>query len=260
MNSLVRLGLLLACAAQAPAQAPASRLHAAWLREILDLDAAGAAADYLRIAADPAAPALDRQLAIARAYELRHLGVPVEPLPALDPVPEPLRAHFLASREPLPIVEEVLAAARGDGSALHQLLAREGSSLPPLRPLVPLILRQNRPSMAGETRLLAWNRAFEIVRAELDGRGDDAASLRAFAFPDWQSQPWPADHAAAWALVQRNLAQWLQERNLAPPVQALLQRLRTALEAASRNSPSEALRLLDRLPLCCERLRNGSER
>lgn len=259
MRSWCRSCLLLAAAGIAHGQSPPPRLHAAWLREILDLDAAGAAADYVRLAGDATAPNLDRQVATARAYELGRLGVPVEPLPPLDLVPVALRPHF-PSGHSSPVVEAVLAAARGDGTELRELLAREGSGLPQLRPLVPLILRQNRPAGAAETRLLAWIRAFEIVRAELDGRADDAASLRALAFPDWQPKPWPADHGAAWALVLRNLGQWLQERELTPQVQALLRRLRVALEAAAQAEPGAALRMLDRMPLYAERLRAGIDR
>jgi hypothetical protein len=239
------------------AQATPSGLHAAWLREVLDLDSAGAAADYVRIAADPHAPLLDRQLATARAYELRRVGVAVpQPLPGIELIPEGLQQHFPRSPEPVPALESVLEAAAGDGSRLQEVLQRDG--LPQLRPLVLLILEQNRrPSRTRDPRFEEWLQAFEIVRAELDGRAADAGSRRARAFPDWRPEPWPADHAAAWATVQQNLAQWLQERELTPQRRALLQRLRTSLAGKAQDDPAAALQLLDRMPLYRERLRDG---
>jgi hypothetical protein len=247
----------LALAGAVPGQTPPPSLHATWLRELLDLDAGGAAADYLRIAGDPQAPLLDRQLATARAYELRRLGVPTAaPLPGLDLIPAGLQQHFPRSPEPQPVLASVLEAAAGDGARLRETLLRDG--LPQLRPLVGLILDQNRrPPRARDPRVEEWLRANDIVRAELDGRAAEAAALRARSFPDWRPEPWPADAAATWAGVRLNLAQWLQERELTPQRQALLRRLRAALEAAARDDPAAALRLLDRLPLYRERLRTG---
>jgi hypothetical protein len=106
-------------------------------------------------------------------------------------------------------------------------------------------------------RVLDRVRANEIVRAELDGRTDDAAALRRRGFPNWQPAPWPGDAAAAWARVRDNLAEWQRERQLTSAELELLRRLQAALAAAARQDPAAALRLLDRMPLYRERLRSG---
>jgi hypothetical protein len=243
----------------AAAQAEPSALHAAWLREVLDLDLPAATAAYARIAADPGAPWLDRQVAIARAHELHRLQVPVVPLPPLDPLPAALRTQF-AEVAPPPDLTAVLAAAAGDAATLRPVLAEHHPALQQLRPLVPLVLGQNRPNGASETRMLDWFRASEILRAELDGRADDAQRLRALAFPDWRQRPWPTDHQAAVQRVQQNLEQWLQERELTVQVQSLLRRLRVALQRTAASDAGAALALLDRLPLYGDRLRAGVDR
>ncbi|MBZ0154297.1 MAG: hypothetical protein K8J09_22445, partial [Planctomycetes bacterium] len=51
-----------------------TRLHEAWLREILDLDTAAAARGYEAVAADPRVAAAEYWVATARLAELDRLG------------------------------------------------------------------------------------------------------------------------------------------------------------------------------------------
>lgn len=262
-------------AAAVTAQTPTT-LHAAWLQEVLDLDAAGAAAAYHRLAADRQAPQIERQVAIARATELRQLGIGRElPRPDLTILPEVLQQHFQQSPQASPpVVALELEAGAGSAATVHEFFAR--TEVPQLRPLVVATVlaaaEQSNPSAAERlrqqrARFSPWSndparvldriRANEIVRAELDGRAEDAAALRRREFPSWRPPTWPTDAAAAWEQARSNLLEWQRERQLTSSELDLLARLQAALTAAAAADPAAALRLLDRMPLFAERLRVG---
>ena len=271
---------LLALPPAALAQA-APTLHAAWLREVLDLDAAGAAAGYAAIAQDRQAPALEQLVAIARLCELRLHGVgAVLPEQDLAVVPEELRRHFREIQQVQqtpPVLALELAAGRGDRAAVQRFFA--DTEVPQLRPLVLAAVqaavetsdpstaerqRQQRsrfsPWSNDSARVLDRIRANDIVRAELDGRTANAADLRQRWFPAWRSQPWPADAAAAWTRVRQNLGEWQRELQLTTVEKEVLRRLETELAKAAAGEPRAALQLLDRMPIYAERLRVGLSR
>lgn len=234
----------------------ARTLHAAWLREVVDLDAEGAAADYSAIAKDGAQPQLDRVVALARLLELQRIGVGLTlPTPDLSIVPEALREHF--AMKPLADVDEKLQQARTEPERLE---------LQQLRPLVWQVLlherdrTRNRLPTTGRGRidragLLAWIRANDVARAELDGRAEEAAEGRRRNFPNWKPPSWPGDAATVWPRVLTALERWTQERELQSSQRALLIRLRERLVEAAGVDPQRALEILDRLPQFADRLR-----
>jgi len=250
-------------------------LHAAWLQEVLDLDVAGAAAAYGRLASDRQAPLLDRLIATARIVELRQQGVGRDaPAPDLAIVPDVLRQRFQQTEQPEPLFEQELEAGRGDRAAVRAFFVQ--NDVPQLRQLVFATViaaaeqqdpgaaerRQQRarfwPWSSDPARVLDRIRANEIVRAELDGNSEQAALLRKREFPSWRPPATPADPAAAWAQAADNLATWLRDRQLTQDERALLRRLQDELTRAAATAPTKALGLIDRMPLYAERLRAGS--
>lgn len=271
------LGALLAVApAQQQPQQPAASLHSAWMREVLDLDPSGAAADYARIAADKQAPLLERQIAIARECELRqHLPqLAAATPPDLGLVPEVLRQTFVQAQTPQPLFDKEQLAGRGDQTAVREFFA--AIEVPQLRPLVVAMAHAAAeaadPSAAERlrqmrSRFLPWSndpalvldriRANEIVRAWLDQQQDRAAELQRRAFPNWRPQSWPGDAAATWQRVAANLTEWLRERQLTDAERELLMRLQRELRHLAESSPESALHAIDHMPLFAERLRVG---
>lgn len=273
-----RRALLAAAALALPGIAAAQTavsLHAAWLQEVLDLDVAGAAAAYDRLAADKQAPLLDRLVATARIVELRQQGVGSDnAAPDLAIVPEVVRTFFEDTAKPEPLFERELAAGHGDRAAVREFFQHD--HVPPLRRLVDATViaaaelqdpaaaerRHQRsrlwPFSNDPWRVLDRIRANEIVRAELDGDSEQAAMLRKREFPNWRPPATPADPAAAWTQASENLATWLRDRQLTPAERALLLRLQDELKREAATAPGKALSLLDRMPLYVERLRAGS--
>ncbi len=258
-----------------PAAAQAPSLHSIWISEVLDLDAEAAAAAYARLAADRQAPLREQLVATARCTELRRQGLRnTVPPPDLAIVPTVLRQHFEQSEPSPPLFDRELEAGRGDQAAVHQFF--NSNEVPQLRPLVVATvlaaaelsnpsaaerMRQQRARFSPWTndpaRVLDYIRASEIVRAELDGRGDEAAGLRRRTFPNWRAPAWPPDVDAAWARVATNLGEWQRERQLISTERELLRRLQVALEQQAATDAAAALHWLDRMPLYAERLRVG---
>ncbi len=268
--------LLAVCVAtNATAQSVPNSLHAAWLLETLDLDIKGAASAYLALARDAQAPAIDRQIAGARLEELHRLGVPaVGANTATEILPANLRVeNDPASAEALrTAIAAVLAPPTAEAGTQSATERSRDPSLPPLRPLVHLVLQAARETdnlprspvgrlqqfgTSGATRVIELIRAYEIARAEVSGRLQEAADLRQRSFPTWKPQPWPANKEAAWKTVRENLVHWQQERQMSSTERDMLSRLLTVLEAEALQSPESALQRLDRLPLYAERLRIG---
>lgn len=250
----------------------AMRLHAAWLREMLDLDVKGAVADYQAIANDRQSRHV-RWIAVARLGELHRLGVAVDDLGPVHEAP-PAIQQVLARLTPLPPVEPLLAGARGEqpanGDPAHTIdlrpatpAAQEWAS----RMLGPSASERQRQRMqARSAQVNAARRpnasqaererdeAFHVVTTELDGKADQAENLRALYFPDWKPPPVRGTPAEALARAQRQLDAWLEESRGRSRQHEPLQRLRDEVNARAATDPGAALELLARLPWVCERL------
>ena len=262
------LALAGALAAQNGAGAPtdvATRLHEAWLREVLDLDTAGAVGDYEAIAADRSGR-IERWIAVARLAELQRLGLPVANPGAAAEAPAAVRAA-LALVTPLPIAELLRQA---------QTNPADPTRVPDLRPATLATLtwvrNQSGPSQSERQRQRAasgrprppQNRndaeridrvhASDVVLRELEGKTEQAAGLRELYFPDWKP-PAVAD-AAPDALARAKVAidAWLHEADLGQQQQALLGRLRAELDQRTVADPAAALAWLVRLPVYADRL------
>jgi hypothetical protein len=257
------------------AQEPAlPDLHRAWLSEIMDLDVAAATEGYQRVAAGSQPGDLERWVAAARLLELRRCGVDVPP-PANGDVPGPLRELFKAAAPPLP-ASELLPRAKGDPRDVVQRAATEEGRVPALRTAVPQaeewVLRQVGPSMRDRLRQRFAatggrgrstgdsNRyperlyAFDILRAELQGRTAQADALRTLYFGDWRPPAATGDAATAVARIRTNLAAWLRDPALSTQLAAPLRDLSEAIEQRAAADPANALALVLRLPIYAERL------
>ena len=243
----------------------ATRLHEAWLREVLDLDTAGAVGDYEAIAADRSGR-IERWIAVARLAELQRLGLPVANPGAAAEAPAAVRAA-LALVTPLPIAELLRQA---------QTNPADPTRVPDLRPAtlatMTWVRNQSGPSQSERQRQRAasgrprppQNRndaervdrvhASDVVLRELEGKTEQAAGLRELYFPDWKP-PAVADAAPA-ALARAKVAvdAWLQEADLGQQQQALLGRLRAELDQRTVADPAAALAWLVRLPVYADRL------
>jgi hypothetical protein len=264
--------------AQEAPPVPQPSLHDAWLREILDLDVASAAAAYERVAATPGPGNLERWVAAARLGELHRLqaakGTPV----ASSEPPAPLRATFQALQAPLP-TDELLERVRREPSAVLQLLATESGRLPPLRPAVPAAeewvmgqigpslrdrMRQRMESLANRSRSTDVRRfterlySLDIVRAELQGRSAQANALRALYFADWRPPETPGEPTDHLLRVRTNLDAWLAETELGAQQQTVLRELKDGLDKQAATDPAAALALVKRMPLYAERLLDAS--
>jgi hypothetical protein len=262
---LAAAGELAAQGGNAPAPDVATSLHEAWLREVLDLDTAGAIGDYEAIAADRSGR-IERWIAVARLAELQRLGLPVANPGAAAEAPAAVRTA-LALVTPLPIAELLRQA---------QTNPADPTRVPDLRPAtlatMTWVRNQSGPSQSERQRQRAasgrprapQNRndadridrvhASDVVLRELEGKTEQAAGLRELYFPDWKP-PAVADAAPA-ALARAKVAvdAWLQEADLGQQQQALLGRLRAELDQRTVADPAAALAWLVRLPVYADRL------
>lgn len=262
------LALAGALAAQGANAAPAdvaTRLHEAWLREVLDLDTAGAVADYEAIAADRGGR-IERWIAVARLAELQRLGLPVANPGAAAEAPAAVRAA-LALVTPLPVADLLRQA---------QANPADPARLPDLRPAtlatMAWVRNQSGPSQSERQRQRAatgrprppQNRndaerierlhASDVVLRELEGKTEQAASLRELYFPEWKP-PAVADAAPdALARAKAAIDAWLQEPDLGQQQQSLLGRLRAEIDQRAAADAAAALAWLGRLPVYAERL------
>lgn len=261
-------------AQESPPVAQRPSLHDAWLREVLDLDVASAAAAYERVAATTGPGNLERWVAAARLGELHRLQAAKDTPVTTNEPPAPLRATFQALQTPLP-TDEMLERVRREPSAVLQLLATESGRLPPLRPAVPAAeewvmgqigpslrdrMRQRMETLANRSRSTDVRRfterlySLDIVRAELQGRPAQANALRALYFADWRPPETPGEPAAHLQRVSTNLDAWLAESELGPQQQAVLRELKEGIDKQAATEPAAALALVKRLPLYAERL------
>lgn len=262
------LALAGALAAQGANAAPAdvaTRLHEAWLREVLDLDTAGAVSDYEAIAADRGGR-IERWIAVARLAELQRLGLPVANPGAAAEAPAAVRAA-LALVTPLPVADLLRQA---------QANPADPARLPDLRPAtlatMAWVRNQSGPSQSERQRQRAatgrprppQNRndaerierlhASDVVLRELEGKTEQAAGLRELYFPEWKP-PAVADAAPeALARAKAAIDAWLKEPDLGQQQQSLLGRLRAELDQRGAADAAAALAWLGRLPVYAERL------
>ncbi len=286
MNCVIVTTVLAAALALAPLAAQANsstrasqdasmRLHAAWLREVLDLDVNGAVAEYQAIANGRQSRHV-RWLAVTRLAELQRVGVDVGPMPSTRDAPAEIK-QALAALTPLP-VGELLRHARA--SASGQSADAEPPAPFDLRPATPLAQAWVRdkipptwterqrlriqarmqssvrpePPRADRERDYGRDYANDIVRRELEGKAELAASQRALYFPGWKPTAVQGDPAAPLARVRSHLDAWLKDSGLSRGQQTLLQRLRDEVNARAATDANAALQFVARLPWYGERL------
>lgn len=250
-----------------PARDASTRLYAARLCEVLDLDTAGAIARYQSVAVERGSN--ERWIAVARLEELRRLGVPVQqPVPAGE-LPAAIRA-LLARLTPLQPGELLTQAAKlppeplregpGEGAALLDPHAASRETERWVRersgPSVTERQRQRaastRPSTApiDETRVLA----VDVLRRELEGRTQMAAGLRELYFRTWQPPNPGGTPAELLARVRSNLDAWIKEAKDNAYLVELLTRLKDEIEQRGATNATLALQLVQRLPMYADRL------
>lgn len=247
------------------ANACSQALHAAWLREVVDGDLAGAAREYAKIAANGDPLNVQRWVAIARLAELRRLGLPAPDIHAQN-APALVQAALDATRAPLANVAELLDRAAQSPEQL-QTFTGESSRLPDLRPATPVALAwmrerlQNRGPGAGRggrqpggNPRNSRSYAADILFCELHGRTEQADSLRMVCFGDWKAPTIPNDIASALVKVRLHLDAWLAERDVTTGQQDLLRDLRDAIDKRAAADPAAALAFVARLPIYADRL------
>jgi hypothetical protein len=266
-------------ASQQPASPRASqdasmRLHAAWLREMLDLDVKGAVAEYRAIANDRQSRHV-RWIAVARLGELKRIGVDVGPMPPTHDAPKEIK-DVLALLTPLP-VDELLRQARG-AAAPDASAGPEPALSYELRPATPAAadyigsqlgpsrnerqqqranaISRSRQSPPREPSRSDRERtdAYDVVVTELDGKEAQATNLRELFFPDWKPPPIKGEPAEVLARVRAHLDTWLEEANISRTRRELLTRLRAEVLARGETDPNAALQFVARLPWYGERL------
>jgi len=242
----------------------ATRLHAAWLRETLDLDGKAAIGDYEAIAADRSGR-IERWVAVARLAELQRQGAAIgNPGPVAE-APAPVRAA-LALLTPLPLAE-LLRQPQASGP--------EAARLPDLRPATAATLnwvrsqsgpntnerqrqraassRPRTPADRNDAERMGRMHAFDVAQREFEGKTEQAASLRAIYFPEWKPPATAGEPAVVLASAQTALDAWLKEAGLSEAQLALLGRLRSELDARG-SDPAQAIAWLARMPVYGDRL------
>ncbi len=262
---LAAAGELAAQGGNAPAPDVATSLHEAWLREVLDLDTAGATGDYEAIAADRSGR-IERWIAVARLAELQRLGLQTRFQPADAEAPAPVRAA-LALVTPMPLADFLRQTQANPAEPLR---------LPELRPAtvatMAWVRNQSGPSQSERQRQRTatgrprppQNRndaervervhASDVVLRELEGKTEQAASLRSLYFPEWKPPAVAAAPPAAITAAKAAIDAWLQEADLGQQQQSLLGRLRAELDQRAAADPAATLAWLGRLPLYADRL------
>lgn len=261
------LACVAALAAGAAAQGGgdvATRLHAAWLRETLDLDGKAAIAEYEAIAADRSGR-LERWIAVARLAELQRQGATVGSPGPVAEAPAPVRAA-LALVTPLPVAELLrqpptagVDAARlpdlrpATAATLNWVRSQSGPNTSERQRQRAASSRPRTPADRNDAERMARLHAFDVAQRELEGKTEQAAGLRAIYFPEWKA-PTPAGAPAeALARAKSALDAWLQEAGQSDGQLALLGRMRGELDARG-GDPAQALTWLARMPVYGDRL------
>lgn len=249
--------------AQAVAGDVGTRLHAAWLRETLDLDTKGAVAEYEAVAADRSGRA-ERWIAVARLAELQRQGVAVgNPGPVAE-APAAVRAA-LALVTPLPIAELLKEPAAGAESAraldlrpatiatLNWVRSQSGPNANERQRQRAASGRPRTPADRNDAERMARLHAFDVAQRELQGKTEQAAGLRAVYFPDWKQPALAGEPAAALARAKDRLDAWQKEPGSSEGQLALLGRLRSELDARGADAGA-AIAWLGRMPVYADRL------
>ncbi|MCB9887777.1 MAG: hypothetical protein H6838_19990 [Planctomycetes bacterium] len=286
---LAILGAAFASAALAPRataqgpetiEQPLAALHRAWISEVLDLDTAGAAAQYARVAREGRSAQPERWVAAARLAELQRMGVTTPPAPGLVESPAALRSAW-AEVQPRLEVDGLLQRLHDAPTVTLPELAGDGHGVPELRPLVPKaeswLLAQTGPSLRDRRRqrmqafanlsrspqvsnYLQRLYAATIVNAEVNGRRSQADALRALYFATWRPPVTAEEPEAVVAHALTELDTWLGEEEVSPQQRMLLGSLRDHLARKAAIDPREARDLIARLPRYAERLLGGSDK
>jgi hypothetical protein len=275
VRTLLLLAAALAATAAVPAQAPrakdaSTRLHAARLREVIDLDFAGAIAEYQAIACDRSSP--ERWAAVARLAELQRMGIDApQPVPLSEAPPAIRKA--IEQLQPL-AVDQLLAQAVAGAPAAStderasslelkratqdaQRWLRDQSGIDANERMRMRGMRSAPPPTTPRNSELRQYRepALDILARENAGATVAAAALRDLYFSSWWKAPVvTGDPAAAFARVRTNLDAYIKDSNLSSFHQGQLVRLRDELEQRGANDPQAALQLVLRLPIYAERL------
>lgn len=270
MNHPRALAALFATAAAAAAQvAPppldvSARLHAARLREVLDLDVQGAVAEYQAIANER--NSRERWIAVTRLAELQRIGIPIAQPAAVAEAPQAIKAA-LALLTPIP-VDELLRNATApatDSSPVLDLHAatleaqrwvrsKSGPSFNDRQQQRAATMRNRIDESRNDTARIDRLNATDIVRWELEGKADRAAGLRDLYFRTWRPPTSNLDPQATLARIRANLEAWLKEPNQSTQQQQVLGRLRDEIDQRAATDVEAALRLVARLPIYAERL------
>ncbi|MFY9340884.1 MAG: hypothetical protein WAT39_00250 [Planctomycetota bacterium] len=273
------LALLLVAgtAAQQPPLDTATRLHTAWLREVLDLDVDGAVQEYQRIAADARPANLERWIAVARLAELQRAGIPVAMALPIAEAPLTIR-NALQPLRPLQVTA-ILKQLTQEPAAVMLSLATEAGKLPELRPATGTaqtwvrnqqgpsateranqrrraqMLANSRQRPPDAERMVAERNAFDVLVSELQGRQGQAQVLRDLYFGvDWKAQQPRGEPAELLARVRTNLEAWLAQPNLPNTHQYRLRNLRDHIKQRADADPNGLLTMVARLPLVGEKL------
>lgn len=259
------LGAFALGAAALPAQTPSGEastaLHAAWLREVMDLDPVGAANDYEQLAKTTRANEPERWLAVARLVELRRFGI--APGAMLDTAEAPAAVRTALANLPQLPDEALLPRLCLDPADVLQALGTEQGRMPPLRAASSAVLDWVRSQLGPTPRSsrIRTDRsraeriyAVDVLLRELEGRQHQAANLRTLYFTDWKAPVVRVPAKEAMVTVQANLEAWLADKEVSQYQQSLLVRLRDALVLRANIDPASAIELLQRIPLYAERL------
>lgn len=252
----------------AAAPRPPATLHQAWLTEIMDLDRPRAADLYREVAKDKSPDNLERWVAIARLAELHRLGVTTAPTVEEAEVPAAIRAPLAAANDPVPTAA-LTEAATQEPAQLLQSLGTTPGRLPLLRPAVyaaeAWLIGQIGPNWRDRSRLRPQNQAgrapfpdrYNAVRIlvyELEGRRNEAESVRALYFTQWRPPATANDAAKNLARAKANIETLVRERQMQGSQLTLLLRLGEALDKTAATDPGAAQALLLRLPFFAELL------
>lgn len=276
MNRLLAAALAAApLAAQAPTPAPkpdaSARLHAAWLREVLDLDVSGAIADYRAIAAE--VPGRERWLAMARLTELHRMGLPTGTPPTLPEAPLAVRTAMAGlAQAPLDVDALQKQVANGpvsldeNASSPAAILFRPASTAvqawlrdeagPSIGDLQARRMQADLARRAGTPRTdgMRLYDAREVLQQALDGNVRLATTMRRLYFQSYKEPTLRDDAATTWLRVRGNLDAWLKEPNVDENLQRLLTRLREELETRAAADVATAIALVKFVPYFSERL------
>lgn len=248
-----------------PGKSTSTELHAAWIKEVLDLDPQGAIQDYDRIRKQAPRSQPVRWLAVTRMLELARLGV-ASPEPSGLPAnaPRPVQQALSELQTPVPI-----------GRLLSEPYTE--IELPPLRAATLLVqdwvrnqigptvqerlaMRERRgdteesrtaPDAEQQERLRLYY-ASQVLRVTLEGRTPQARAMRLLDFADWTPPAVDGDPTQVVARARRRLDEWI-EADESSWLNVRLRDLKKHLDT-TEDSDGQVVALLQQLPIIGDRL------